>query len=130
MDISRNANIPKSTVSQINILAVAVPGKLMQNEGIGSHFKGEKERKTSEESDIAWIILLTILVITLGLRNFKLEIYLAFALIGPMSLVRIIKRASLWLDMVPRDKAINRRRQLLILDQLRKYVTKMVPGNR
>lgn len=101
MDISTNANIPESIVSQINVLAVAVPGEQMQNEGMGSHFRGEKERKTSEELHIAWTTLLTILVIMLGLRNFKLEMYFTLALLGTMNLVRIVKRGCFWLDIVP-----------------------------
>lgn len=48
-------------VSQINVSAVAVPGKQGQSDGLGNHVKGEKERKTPEELDVAWTTLLTIL---------------------------------------------------------------------
>lgn len=53
-------------VSRMNVPAIAVSGKQGQNEGMGSHFKGEKEGKIPEELDVAWTTLLTILGIMVG----------------------------------------------------------------
>lgn len=53
--------------------------------GRAGHFKGEKERKTSEKLDAPWTTLLgPILGIMVCLWNLKLESCLALALPGTM----------------------------------------------